>query len=250
MRDKTCDQAVDLMKKAQYSAAIPLFLEFLESNQDDCSAHYMLGQCYRLNGQLADALKTLKISEELLYVAAYKDDVIMQKSIYLALGIAYQLNEEFDEAVRVFRKGISKCEGAPDKEITNQDKGHILYQDIQLHNSLGLTYKYMNEYHKALEAYIKAREIIISEATKGSGEARQLEDGTKTYHVDPGKTYLKLKSSIQYCNNMSNIGMVYIAMGELESAEKALKESIEFIPEGNDFPPPHEGLTFINSKKK
>ena len=49
---------------------------------------------------------------------------------------------------------------------------------------------------------------------------------------------------------MNNIGGVYIAAGDLESAEKALKKSIEFIPDGFNYPPPHNGLAFINSQKK
>ena len=46
---------------------------------------------------------------------------------------------------------------------------------------------------------------------------------------------------------MNNIGGALIEIGNLEQAEEALQESIEFIPEGFDYPPPQQGLDLIKS---
>ena len=77
----------------------------------------------------------------------------------------------------------------------------------------------------------------------------KLEDGTEALQFDPHQTYINLKSSPEYCTVLNNIGGVYLEAGDLESAEKAFKESIEFIPEGFDYPPPKEGLDLIKNRK-
>ena len=225
MKDKR-DEAIDLFKNAQYSAAIPLCLDLLDSDFDDCYIHYMVGHCYNFNGQYLEAIESLKKSEELMKDSA---SIETKRPIYLALGIAYQNNKEFDKAVAVLENGISKCP-----------------KEWKLYNSLGLTYKLMNNLREALHSYTKAQELIVEAAT----HTEILEDEHKTLFFDPVTTQLTLRSSPEYCTIMNNIGGVYIAAGDLESAEKALKESIEFIPDGFNYPPPHDGLAFINSQKK
>ena len=225
MKDKR-DEAIDLFKNAQYSAAIPLCLDLLDSDFDDFYIHYMVGHCYNFNGQFLEAIESLKKSEELMKDSA---SIETKRPIYLALGIAYQNNKEFDKAVAVLENGISKCP-----------------KEWKLYNSLGLTYKLMNNLREALHSYTKAQELIVEAAT----HIEILEHEPKTSFFDPVTTQLTLRSSIEYCTIMNNIGGVYIAAGDLESAEKALKESIEFIPDGFNYPPPHNGLAFINSQKK
>ena len=215
------------MRDSQYDLAIPLFLELAQLDSDDYSVHYMLGQCYRFNGQHSEALESLIKSEQLLKDSTPDD---MQGPIYLALGIAHQTMKEFDTAITVFQKGIEKNS-----------------RNWKLYNSLGLTYKSVNNLQESLLSYFKAQEIIVYDASHS--EIRKLEDGTKTLLGDPHQTYINLKSSPDYCIMLNNIGAVYLASGDLESAEKAFKESIEFIPEGFDYPPPIEGLDFIESMK-
>ena len=217
------------MRNAQYGAAIPLFLELLNVDSNDFYAHYMLGQCYKFNGQLTEAIESLEKSEELSRGSESKEWL---KGVYLALGIAYQQNQELDRAVDTFLTGISLCP-----------------EEWELHNSLGLTFNFMNNFREALNAYTAAQEIIVSAATKQHSKTVENEDGTKGLHVDPGKIYLTLKSSPDYCIVLNNIGGVYLKSGDLESAEKAFKESIEFIPDGFDYPHPHDGLDSVNNKK-
>ena len=203
MKDKR-EEAIDLMKNAQYSAAIPLFLDLLESESSNISTHYMLGQCYKFNGQLLEAIESLEKSKELMKDI---DSSEWNKSVYLALGIAYQNNKEFDKAVEILKKGISICP-----------------QEWDLHNSLGLTYNFMNNLREAVNTYTKAQEIIVGAANHY--EEIEQEDGTKGVLLDPGKTYLTLKSSPEYCTVLNNIGGSYLKAGDLESAEKAFKESL------------------------
>ena len=226
MKDKR-DEAIGLMQNSQFDLAIPLFLDLLESDPEDYSIHYMLGQCYKFNGQLPQSLESLIKSEQLMKDSTPDD---MRGSIYLALGIAYQNTEEFDKAIATLQKGIEKNP-----------------QDWKLHNSLGLTYKIVNNLRESFLSYFRAQEIIVKEATHS--EIRKLEDGSETLHFDPHQTYLALKSSPEYCTVLNNIGGVYLVAGDLENAEKAFKESIEFIPEGFNYPNPKQGMDLINSKK-
>jgi tetratricopeptide (TPR) repeat protein len=228
LKDKR-ESAIDLMKNAQYSAAIPLFLEALSADSNDFSIHYMLGQCYKFNGQLAEAIESLERSKEL---GRGSESEQWFKTIYLALGIAYQQNQEVDKAVSTLLTGISLCPEA-----------------WRLHNSLGLTYKIMGHLREALSSYEAAQEIIVSVASKQHYKTIELEDGKKALHTDPGQIYLTLKSSPDYCTVLNNIGGVFLESGDLESAEKAFKESIEFIPDGFDYPPPYDGLDEIHNKK-
>ena len=89
--------------------------------------------------------------------------------------------------------------------------------------------------------------MIVGEANHS--EIRTLEDGSKALVADPHQTYLKLKSSPDYCMVLNNIGGTYLAAGDLKSAEKAFKESIEFIPEGFNYPNPKHGLDLVEQKK-
>ena len=66
----------------------------------------------------------------------------MRASIYLALGIAYQNTEEFDKAIAALQKGIEKTP-----------------QGWKLHNSLGLTYKIVNNLQESFLSYFRAQEI-------------------------------------------------------------------------------------------
>ena len=226
MKDKR-DEAMVLMQNSQFDSAIPLFLDLVESDPGDYSTHYMLGQCYKFNGQLPESVESLVKSEQLMKDSTPDE---MRGSIYLALGIAYQNTKEFDKAIATLQKGIEKNS-----------------QDWNLHNSLGLTYKIINNLRESLLSYFKAQEIIVEEA--GYSEIQKLKDGSKTLHLDLHQTYLELKSSPKYCTVLNNIGGVYLAAGDLESAEKAFKQSIEFIPEGYNYPPPKHGMDLIKSKK-
>ncbi|MDG2460652.1 MAG: tetratricopeptide repeat protein [Luminiphilus sp.] len=222
------ERAIDLMRSAQFGTAIPFFLEVLKSDSNDFSVHYMLGQCYKFNGQLTEAIESLERSEELVRISESEE---RSQTVYLALGIACQENQEFERAVDAFLAGINLCPEA-----------------WRLHNSLGLTYKYMNNLRAAVNAYYAAQEIIVSVASKQHSETIKLEDGTSALHTDPEQIYLTLKSSPDYCTVLNNIGGIYLESGDLESARKAFEESIEFIPDGFDYPPPHIGLDEVNNR--
>ena len=96
LMDDIRDKAISFMRHSQYDLAIPLFLELAQLDSDDYSVHYMLGQCYRFNGQHSEALESLIKSEQLLKDSTPDD---MQGPIYLALGIAHQTMKEFDTAI-------------------------------------------------------------------------------------------------------------------------------------------------------
>ena len=228
MKDKR-KQAMDLMDISKFDLAIPLFLDVVKTNPIDFSAFYMLGQCYKFNGQLTEAIESLEKSEQIMNEVGTDND--MKGSIYLALGIAYQNFQEFKKAIVALQKGI---------EYNSKSLG--------LHNSLGLTYKIIKNYKESLLSYYKAREIIIGNASYA--KKIKLEDGGESLHADLEKTYFKLKSSPEYSTVMNNIGMVYLEAGDLNSAEKAFNESVKFIPEGYNYTQPIEALDYIKQNKK
>jgi len=227
MKDKR-EQAIDLFKKSQFDSAISLFLDVVKTDSNDFSAFYMLGQCYKFNRQLTEAIESLEKSVQVMNKVGTDND--MKGSIYLALGIAYQNSQEFKKAIVTLQKGI----GCNPKSFA-------------LHNSLGLTYKMIENYKESVLSYYRAREIILKNASYTKNV--KLEDGTESLHLEMDKTYFKLQSSPEYCIVMNNIGTVYLEAGDLESAEKAFKESIEFIPQGYNYPPPTEAIDYINSIK-
>ena len=87
MKDKR-EQAIDLFKKSQFDSAISLFLDVVKTDSNDFSAFYMLGQCYKFNRQLTEAIESLEKSVQVMNKVGTDND--MKGSIYLALGIAYQ----------------------------------------------------------------------------------------------------------------------------------------------------------------
>ena len=146
MEDKR-NEAMDLMRNAKFSAAIPIFLDLIESDSgaQDSMIHHMLGQCYKFNGQLPEAIESLKKAHKL--VEGQSVDPEIKGPMYLALGIAYQDAKEFDKASSWLSVGINEC---PTNWL--------------LHNSLGLTFKLLGDPRKALECYRVAQELIVENA--------------------------------------------------------------------------------------
>jgi tetratricopeptide (TPR) repeat protein len=121
------DRAIELMQARRFAEAIPLFRKAIEQDPSHWGYWYMAGQCYRFLNDLDNAVTYLKKS------VALKSD---EPTVQLALGIALQLTNRFEEAIDAFRRAI---EIDPDYELA--------------YNSLALTQKKQGKLDLALHNY-------------------------------------------------------------------------------------------------
>ena len=93
------DRAIALMKHQHFSEALIQLPQELVLNQDPTAwgAWYMAGQCCRFTKDIKGAIYHLSLAADI------KKD---ESSVFLALGVAYQLNEQWDQAIESFRKAL------------------------------------------------------------------------------------------------------------------------------------------------
>lgn len=133
------------MKKAEFSQAIPFLVRAINEDPLHYGNWYMAGQCFRFIGDYQHAIRYLKKAAEL-----GRDE----KSVFLALGIALQLSEQFDEAIDAFRRAL---EIDPNYDLA--------------FNSLALTQMKNGDYGLALHNYdvaIKSMACHIAESLDNS----------------------------------------------------------------------------------
>ncbi len=136
-RESTVEQikyeAFKLIEMKKYSEALVLLLQLDEEGVDDESLYYLLGQCYRY-------LEIYPTAIHYLQVASQKK---ANTTNLLALGIAMQLDKQYEDAIKIFKKAI------------NVDQNFLL-----AYNSLALTYKRMGEYQTAADTYERVLQIL------------------------------------------------------------------------------------------
>lgn len=110
-------------------------------------------------------------------------------------------------------------------------------------------------FKKALEWYSKAANGIVEAVTDEVFKDRarcfrdELVDGKRTLVVLPyaeEKTHEVLHSDPRYAIFTNNIGVCLMELGDLESAREKFRESIEFIPDGYNYPDPFKNLEVIS----
>ncbi len=145
MTQALIDPAIELMKGQRFGEALHLLRRIIEQDPSQWNAWYMAGQCCRYLNDVDGAI------DHLSRAAKLKKD---SPPIFLALGIAFQLNTQWDDAIEAFRRAI---------EIDS---------DYELaYNSLALTQKKRGELDKALHNYdagAKALARRIAKAMRNS----------------------------------------------------------------------------------
>ena len=124
---KSIEQLYELVTDKKYDEAIIHLNEFIKADNGNSTAWHLLGQSYRFTGDIEQAIKCHE-------KAYYLND--KEPAILLALGIAHQINQNYDEAVKALRKAI------------RLDETYVI-----AFNSLALTYKRMGSLDKALDVY-------------------------------------------------------------------------------------------------
>ena len=139
--------------------------------------------------------------------------------------IALQLSDQYEQAIEKLKIAIT-----------------IDPNLITAYNSIGLTYKKLNNYQKAIDWYTKAADSLMNtihnQLVVNRNKCYKEEiapDGEKVLVALPylmEETYKLLQMNPTYSIIKNNIGVCCIELGEKEIAKEHFKESIEFIPEG------------------
>jgi tetratricopeptide (TPR) repeat protein len=222
------DIAMGLMQQRRFAEALPLFVRLIDSSPEDWSLHYMAGQCFRFSNRLPESVQSLSKA------ASLNPD---EPQVFLALGIARQLTEKYKLALDAFEEAVRL-----DPKL------------FSAYNSIGLTYKKMGDFRKALEWYSRASEILfaaVSEEVLNEREKCFQEvsmDENKELVLLPyllEKTHEILRSEPSYSFLKNNIGVCLLELGDMDAAREQFTESIEFIPEGYEYPNPYKNLESI-----
>lgn len=222
------DIAVGLMQQKRFAEALPIFVHLIDTSPEDWSLHYMAGQCFRFSNRLPEAVQSLSKA------ATLNPD---EPQVFLALGIARQLTENYGLALEAFEEAVRL-----DPKL------------FSAHNSIGLTYKKMGNFHKAIESYSQATKVIfavVSEKVQSEQEKcfrEEIMDGNKELVIQPyifEKTHEMLRSEPSYSILKNNIGVCLMELGDINAAREQFTESIEFIPDGYEYPDPYRNLESI-----
>ena len=241
-QDRQREKAIDHMRKKQFDKALPLFEELLEDGEQDSSLYYMAGQCCRFMNKIDDAIQHLEQAATLIENPDQNKDNYTY-NVFLALGIALQLAQRYDESVEELKKAVQ-----------------LKPPQSSACNSLGLTYNLMGKYSDAIDSYSEALERHVNEVI----DRLEADTGgtlTNTIDVRGAKTAMlnteimdkmpdALRSEPTYAILQNNLGGVYLEAGNLDEAKEKFEESIRYLPEGYDYPPPYIGLeTIVNQSK-
>ncbi len=140
MPHNVTEQAIVFMKAQRFGEALPLLRRAINEDPLRSNAWYMAGQCCRFLNDIDAAIAYLSRATEL------KSD---EPAFLLALGIALQLRERWDDAINAFRQAI---ELDPDYDLA--------------YNSLALTQKKRGELTKALDCYDAGTEALARRIVK------------------------------------------------------------------------------------
>ncbi len=134
------DEIHDLFQRREYARAIPLLQGYLRANPREWNPWYLLGQAYRLTGDLVQAeaalAKALTLNGR-------------EPSVLQAIGIVQQLTGRYEVALASFSQA-NACD--PDF--------HLGY------NSTGYTYEKMGQLEKAQANYELAIQALFRDLTR------------------------------------------------------------------------------------
>lgn len=141
MTQALIDPVITLMEGQRFGEALQLLRQIINQDSSQWYALYMAGQCCRFLNDIDSSIEYLSLAAEL------KKD---EPPIFLALGIALQLNNQWDNAIEAFGRAI---------EI---DPNYVL-----AYNSLALTQNKRGELDKAIYNYDAGAKALARRIVKG-----------------------------------------------------------------------------------
>jgi tetratricopeptide (TPR) repeat protein len=209
MEDAEVDQIRNAYENGDLSAIHRVTSAAIRRNPNDWQAHYHQGHALRFESKFGEAAESQQRALQALQSASIPDNSCLA-TVYLALGIAYQLDDKLDEAAAALKEG-TRC--APDNSA--------------LWNSLGLTERKRNNFTTAIEAYENGLDIELRHATdearsKGLWSVGKNEDGGDTvYFADNGfgnAVHGALQRRGLFTKLLANRARVHLLIGQREEA--------------------------------
>jgi tetratricopeptide (TPR) repeat protein len=193
------EQAYKLVRDGEYSSALKLLNNMIESDPSDWNSIYLAGQCCRHLGDIGGAISRLKRATEICP---------NESPVWLGLGIAHQLRSNWNEAISAIKIAL---------EI---DPDYVL-----AFNSLAFTQRKMNELAKAEHNYdagIKAlaRCIIKNMENTFDGEivpSRLTKSELWVEHV--------MYAALYIAANDENVGSIAWPNGKMAEEEEQTNKS-------------------------
>ena len=139
------DRAIDLMREGRFADALVVLRQLISQNPKDYGLLSMAGQCCRFTGDLKSAISYLKQG----VLLSDRDPPVLQ-AISKSLGIAFQLDGQFQAAAELFVKAID-----------------LDPYDPNSYNSLALTQSQMGEFEKSLHNYDAGLKALGRRIAKG-----------------------------------------------------------------------------------
>ena len=213
-----------MMDNMEYEKAIPLFIDALKvcNNVNHWELHYMLGQCYRLTGDIQNACSSLQkaISRQCRLRECFQNGEVHPKqasAVFQAYGIASQLNEDYYTALDMLKQAIK-----------------LNPYSFSSYNSLGITYRRQGRLGEAIECYNHAENLINEVMTKESrAKVQELLPGDPTFAMI-----------------LNNRGLCKLDTEDFEGAKNDFMLSISETPEGYQYSAPKDNLTQLPQPKK
>lgn len=141
------ERSKELIKSGQWNDAIPFLQKTLTTNGNNSNAWYLLGQCHRFTNQIQMAID--------YYEKAIALDN-SQPSYFLALGIANQLINKYEDSLTALRVATT----------LNADY-------VEAFNSAALTLKRMNNFTKSAEIFDIAADALARQFIKNYPNTRE-----------------------------------------------------------------------------
>jgi len=200
------------LQQGLHQEALATLTQVIANEPENWNAMYLAGFCYQSDDQLPSAIRYFEMATQISQCEPF---------VWTALGIAWQLREDFPNSVAALKTSIKKNPS-----------------DFESRNSLGLTYKKMGEFRRANDSYEVAAQLLSDEAHRiakdqGMTNVSDSSDGERTYAVE--SDYMEfvgnwLRHDGRYSIVMNNIGNAYLGLEDSENARDAFFESIEMTP--------------------
>ena len=192
------DEITGLVDAKRYSEALERLSQLIALNPSDWEAHYLAGQCCRFLNDFSTAITYLSKASALNPGA---------QQIYLALGIAYQLKEQWLDSKNSLRQALEL------------DPDYVL-----AYNSLALTQKKSGELEKAelnYDAGIKALGRVIVKSMSNDRETRILK-----YRGTAGQLWMgyAMNSALYLAACEEGIEGMAFPSGEMATEEERTEE--------------------------
>jgi tetratricopeptide (TPR) repeat protein len=211
-------QAVQCMKEARYTDAIPLLLQLEKDEIKDWTLYYAVGKCYRFAGDLASAYQFLETAKQINSV---------NEEIAYAFAEVCELRLQYADAISAYEDVLS------------------LYPDrIAAYNKIGLLYIRMNRMDEAMKWFQKGMEqITVRERAGRDMRDEDYQDKLKAkmelgyvfpYTKAEDTMDLKLIKVVM----INSIGVCYLEQQEREKAKQYFKASLSLLPEESAYTAP------------